>query len=247
MTAMAGLAATRQRGFTLVELLLAITLMTMLLGLAYGGLRAAIRSTDRGQTLLEESGQVRSTHQFVRRQLNQMLPLAFDTDGMDDEIRTLFTGDTNHIQFVAPMPGYLGAGGPQVQRIEVAPGDDGYDILFSHALLQEFEEDDIALQDPLVLLKNVRDAGFQFLGRDEEGEVTGWMNAWEEIDTLPVSVRLDIDMGEDTPIHWPALVAGVRVDGMGLGAGGPGGVAGASSAHQAILQRIRDRRKEQQQ
>ena len=33
------------RGFTLVELLLAMTLMSMLLALAYGGLRASTRAT----------------------------------------------------------------------------------------------------------------------------------------------------------------------------------------------------------
>ena len=37
---------------------------------------------------------------------------------------------------------------------------------------------------------------------DEEGELTGWMNAWDETDTLPVSVRLDIDMPEDTVAEW---------------------------------------------
>ena len=43
-----------ESGFTLVELLLAITLMAMLLGLAYGGLRAATRVTQSGQVLLAE-------------------------------------------------------------------------------------------------------------------------------------------------------------------------------------------------
>ena len=35
-----------QTGFTLVELLLAVTLMSILLGLAYGGLRAATRASN---------------------------------------------------------------------------------------------------------------------------------------------------------------------------------------------------------
>ena len=63
----------RAAGFTLVELLLAITLMSMLLALAYGGLRASARATDRGQVILEESGRIRMAHQFVRKQLNQMV------------------------------------------------------------------------------------------------------------------------------------------------------------------------------
>ena len=46
-------------GFSLVELLLALTLMSMLLALAYGGLRASTRATERGQVILDESTRVR--------------------------------------------------------------------------------------------------------------------------------------------------------------------------------------------
>ena len=112
----------RASGFTLVELLLAVTLMSILLGLAYGGLRAATRATQSGQALLEASGSVRSAHQFVRRQLNQMQPLPFEMLGDGEDTRVVFQGDDRRIQFVGPMPGYLGQGGPQVQVIEFVPG-----------------------------------------------------------------------------------------------------------------------------
>ena len=46
----------RNRGFTLVELLLAITLMSILLALTYSGLRAASRSSERGEALLAAGG-----------------------------------------------------------------------------------------------------------------------------------------------------------------------------------------------
>ena len=95
----------RQSGFTLVELLLAVTLMAMLLGLAYGGLRAATRASDSGQEQLEDTLNLRVTHQFVRRQLNQMQPLAFDATGETPQDRVVFSGDSSHIRFFAPMPG----------------------------------------------------------------------------------------------------------------------------------------------
>ena len=115
----------KSKGFTLVELLLAITLMSMLLALAYGGLRASTRATDRGQVILEESGRVRMAHQFVRKQLNQMVPLVFmESEDLDiQEVRTVFEGTSEGIRFVGPMPGYLGFGGPQVQELLLVPGD----------------------------------------------------------------------------------------------------------------------------
>ncbi len=172
-------------GFTLVELLLAITLMSILLGLTYSGLRAATRSSQRGELMLAAGGELRASHQFIRRQLNQMLPLSFaETDDVQP-LRIVFEGDAQHIKFVAPMPGYLGTGGPQVQLVEVVNGDNGELVIqFSHALLQGFTEDRLHERDPVILLEECNSAGFEFLGRDEEGELTGWTTYWDQQDVL---------------------------------------------------------------
>jgi general secretion pathway protein J len=204
-------------GFTLVELLLAITLMSILLGLTYSGLSAATRSSQRGELMLAAGGELRASHQFMRRQLNQMLPLPFALSDDADALRVVFEGDTRHIQFVAPMPGYLGSGGPQVQRVEVVNDDNGKLVIqFSHALLQGFSEDRLLDRDPVVLLEGVSSAGFEFLARDEAGELTGWVTSWEQQDVLPVAVRLDLEFSEGLNLHWPDLAAAVRVDEQAL-------------------------------
>ena len=222
----------RPAGFTLVELLLAITLMSILLGLTYTGLRAATRSSQRGELILAAAGELRASHQFIRRQVNQMLPLTFaETDDLEG-LRIVFQGDANHIQYVAPMPGYLGAGGPQVQLIEVIQGDDGESFVqFSHALLQGYTEDRLRDRDPVILLERVNTAGFEFLGKDEDGELTGWSANWDREDLLPVAVRLDLEFAEGMSLRWPDLAAGVRVDeqalqvvGAGIGSSGNKGM-----------------------
>jgi general secretion pathway protein J len=206
----------RQKGFTLVELLLAITLMSILLGLAYGGLRAATHSAATGQALLEKSGNVRVTHQFIRRQLNQMQPLPFDLNQDDGETRVIFTGDSRRIQYVAPMPGYLGQGGPQVQVIELVNGSDGLELLFNHQLLQGYDPAIDFPREPIVLMEEIASAQFEFLAKDENGELLGWVSYWDTPGMLPVAVRLDIDLGEDSRSVWPLLTTGVKVDELAM-------------------------------
>ena len=198
-------------GFTLVELLLALTLMSMLLALAYGGLRAATRATDRGQTILEDSSRIRMAHQFVHRQLNQVLPLAFEQSEDGDE-RTVFMGTPDRIRFVAPMPGYLGFGGPQVQELAIMRGDDHLELVLSHALLQGFEESLLYERLPILLLEHIESASFSFLGLDEEGELAGWTSTWETPGVLPESIALDIEFTDEVYIQWPMLTASVRID-----------------------------------
>ena len=234
----------RTAGFTLVELLLAITLMSILLGLTYTGLRAATRSSQRGELLLAAGGELRASHQFIRRQLNQMLPLPYAVAEDAEELRIVFEGDARHIQYVAPMPGYLGAGGPQVQLIEVVNADDGELLIqFSHALLQGFEESRLYDRDPVILLDGVSSAGFEFLTRDEEGELIGWTTSWDQQDTLPVAVRLDLEFSGDLNMQWPDLAAGVRVDEQALRAGG--GVSGATSYQQSIRDLIKNKNQDE--
>lgn len=205
----------RAGGFTLVEVLLALVLMGMLLSLAYGGLRASTRAADKGQAILEQSGRIRMAHQFVRKQLNQMAFLGFaenETDGG----RIVFEGDARKIRFVAPMPGYLGFGGPQVQELALVPGKDGDELVLSHALLQGFEEQNLYQREPIVLVDKIESAEFRFLGRDEQGELTTWVSQWDQPGVLPASVSLDIEFTGEVYLKWPLLTASVRVDSSAL-------------------------------
>jgi hypothetical protein len=80
----------------------------------------------------------------------------------------------------------------------------------------------------------VESAGFEFLGRDEDGEITEWAPSWDQQDTLPVAVRLNIEFTENTQLNWPELVAGVRVDEQAVAGG-----AGRQTYEQTIRDLIR--------
>jgi general secretion pathway protein J len=217
----------------------------MLLALAYGGLRASTRATDRGQTILEDSSRIRMAHQFVRQQLNQASPLVFAVSD-DGEERTVFSGEADRIRFVAPMPGYLGFGGPQVQELAVVRGEDGFELVLSHALLQGFEEASLYEQPPILLLEDIESASFSFLGRDENGELAGWTSSWQDSSVLPDSIALEIEFVEDVYIGWPLLTAAIRIDPEAL-TGLAEGVAGANRDYQSVIQEMINRRSKSRQ
>lgn len=210
---MNSMSARQQGGFTLIEMILAVTLLAMILGLAYGGLQASIRASAKGEAVVEKNNHLRLTHQFIRRQISRMLPMAYQDD---EEGRVMVEAGPDFVQFVAPMPGYLGLGGPHVQRLELARGRDGYELLYQHALLRDFGELGFGEAEPILLLDQVDDGGFEYLRLNEEGDSTEWVDQWEADDGMPQAVSLNLQLAEEVNQRWPVLETGMRVDGAGF-------------------------------
>lgn len=198
-----------QAGFTLIEVLLAMALMATIMVLAYGGLRASTRAAHRGEERIANVHNMRMVHQFVRRQLNQVLPLAYMSDAQD---RVTFEGDSNKITFVSSMPGYLGFGGPQVQSIALEPGERGLDLVLRHLPLAASDDGGLDNTDAIVLLEGIERGQFSFLGRDELGEIGEWESYWEEVETPPESISLELELNEELQLTWPTLIASRQVD-----------------------------------
>lgn len=198
------------QGFTLIELLLAITLLGLVMALAYGGLRSITRSTDSADELMQQQTHLRATQQFIHRQLVRALPLTYM---VDEEQRLSFEGERDWIQFVAPMPGYLGAGGPQVQRLELARDAGGaYQLQFSHVPLLAYVDGSMRDAEPFVLLRNIEAGQFEYKGQDDQGELTDWESSWETPANLPVAVNLMLSMADGARVSWPQLYAALRID-----------------------------------
>jgi len=236
----------RTSGFTLVELLLAVTLLSMLMALTYGGMQAATRATDRGQRILQESGRLRMAHQFVRKQINQAIPLGFSQEEAQGDalgappVMEVFRGSSASIRFVGPMPGYLGFGGPQVQELTIVNGENGQELILTHALVQGFEDASLDERAPIVLIDQIESASFSFLARDDEGEIAGWISEWDEPGQLPIAIALDIQFYEEVYADWPLLVAAVKVDASAITE-----LLEGDDSYQSAVQELIEKRRQQ--
>jgi len=203
----------REGGFTLIEVMLAISLVAMIMALAYGGFRASVRATASGEALIEETNRLRVTHQFVRRQLSLARGLLIEADE-EEGIQVRFEGDRDFVRFVAPMPGYLSYGGPYVQQLSLETGDNGRELVFYFAMLNGYEPGDIELHDGIVLMDGIQDGSFIFLGTDPEVDEPFWVDFWENVDQLPLAVGLEMDLDRVNGLVWPDLVTPVRLDAL---------------------------------
>ncbi|MFA5683157.1 MAG: prepilin-type N-terminal cleavage/methylation domain-containing protein [Lysobacteraceae bacterium] len=202
----------RARGFTLLEVLVAVTLLALLLTLAWGSLRTAMQASRSGEALIARSEQARTVQRFLRRQLSQTLALPFERLE-DDGVEMRFEGGDDFLRFVAPMPGYLSRGGPHVQTLVVSRGQ----LAFNHQQLNGYDpQSPEPERESVVLLDGIAGARFEFRDIDEDGELGDWQSDWDAVERLPLMVRLTVDFDRDDARRWPPFEVTVMAAASGM-------------------------------
>lgn len=192
------------KGFTLIEVVLAMILVGMIIAIGIGGIRMSRQAAEAGEHRIEAINAVRTTQEFLRRQLSRVLPLAFDVDRTDGR-NIIFVGEERELTFVAPMPGYLSKGGPYVQRLAIERDR----LNFYHRMLISEDEEE---GEPVTLLDRIRRGRFEYRGIDEEGKLGDWDDEWEDPARTPMMVRLDLEFQDGTHMHWPLLEVPLLID-----------------------------------
>ena len=202
-------------GFTLLELLLSIILIGLIMTMAYGGLSSSIKAATRGDDMVKRNNRLRAVQGFVRRQIANALPLTMRSEEQlqDDLSLVRFEGADDEMRFIAPMPGYLGHGGPHEQIFSFERGQ----LLFDHRLLQNDEDSELARaieeRDPLVLLTDLRDVKFSYLLASEEEDINPeWVDDWEDSSQTPLMVRVEVEFEPDARMAWPTLDVAPLID-----------------------------------
>ncbi len=225
-----------QRGFTLIEILLALVLLALLMTAAYAGFSASNRAVQRGEAAIDATNKVRVTQQLLRRQIGQALTLAFDQDsGTSTPI--LIQGSGDELTYVSALPGYLGQGGAYVQRIALESGEGGRgrQLVFRHALLNGFDPtgSEPWAERPVILLEDVDRLAIEYRGLDDAGELGEWSDEWEKPDRLPLLLRIAIEFDDSSNLRWPTLTIPVLLGGDAVVGGatlGPGALTSAPPA-----------------
>lgn len=199
-------------GFTLLEVLLAVTLLALLLAGAYSGIQTSVRAMRSGEHLIERIDRVRTVQEFLRHQLTRVTPLAYGQT--DSGMSIVFEGERGFMRFVAPMPGYLSRGGPYVQTLALKSGSGGMQLVFSGAMLNGFDlkEQQAAEREPVVLLDHVRDGAFSYRTLDDQGQLAPWDSNWEDNGVTPLMVQIALQMQDGERVGWPLLEVPMMLD-----------------------------------
>ncbi len=208
------LAVQKAQGFTLIEVIVVFTLLAMIMAMIFSGIDSGRRTAEKGEKRITGINEIRVIQGIVRHQISRSMGLGVEESEEGEILK--FIGEENAVTFVGQMPGYLGSGGPHIQKLELVNADGGKLLQFTHGLMSNYDDEDEQSgfddAEPIILLENIRDGAFAFVELDEEGLPTEWMNEMENPTVMPLMVQLDLEMNSEAREKWPLLQIAIQVD-----------------------------------
>ncbi len=205
-----------ERGFTLLELLIAMTLLGLLMLGLFGGLRLGARVWEASDARSADRARIEAVQRFIRTYLGQARPLAA-ADRTGDNV-VAFIGRGERLDFTAVLPAHLSAGGFEHVALSLADHDDGHGLVLEHGPLQRREDGRAELfqldeAETAVLLDNLVAVEFSYYGARNRGEDAEWTDRWDDDQRLPLLVRIRIEFPESDRRIWPELTVALRIHG----------------------------------
>ena len=201
-------------GFTLLELLIAITLLGLLMAALFGGLRLGARAWERGEERLDESARLQGVQNFLRERLGEAYPLSID----DQAGRPLlaFEGSGEALRFVTLMPEHLGIGFAEF-LLAVADRGDAKDLVVQWHRFDNPQDargaSDEDEPQTKVLLEEIEALEIAYYGALQRGQPAIWQEQWFEARVdMPRLVRIRVVFPEDDRRYWPDLIVRPMTD-----------------------------------
>lgn len=199
-----------QHGFTLLETIVALTLLGLMLAVLSGSIRFAGQSRDAAASRIDSIDNMRIAQDFLRQTLAQAHPKRWlKAVGRP----FVFRGERDELAMAAPLTARVGVGGLFLLKLSLVDAEQGKgkNLVLARVFPEPDAQEmpDFSSAETTVLAENLAELEFAYLGRDDDASDPAWRDDWKEGARMPEAVRVRI-----RPVRgsaWPELVVPLRV------------------------------------
>jgi len=196
-------------GFTLMEVLVALTLLALLMTVMLGGLRLGTRVWETTNARIDRGDEVVVLRNFLRQRLEEALPVS--AAGSNRSNQPLFLGEPERLRLTSSMPASLGEG---LFQLELALSPKPDNDRAGRLILDWQPWPDATLSDvgERMILDDVAGIAFAYYTNGSRREEGRWLRTWQDRDLLPDLIRVDLLFPPDDPRIWQPLIVSPMVD-----------------------------------
>lgn len=195
-------------GFTLVELLVALLLFSLLSVALFGSIRAGTGAWSRAASLADESDHGLHAQDLLRHLIENAYPLYLSDNAKSGHVD--FAGNDSSLSFLSVAPMALGNGGRSRINLAVERHDDRVDLLFEStpelAIVNDKTE---KARKPL--LTGATALAFSYFGKTPKDHSTTWQNNWANRAELPRLIRIEAHFQANDEHDWPEFIVVPRI------------------------------------
>ncbi|MCQ8105036.1 prepilin-type N-terminal cleavage/methylation domain-containing protein [Methylomonas sp. SURF-2] len=197
-----------RHGFTLIEVLIAMTLLGVMVVLLFSCLRIAAESWNAGENKMASVNQKAVVYQFFKRHLTSIRPMPVMNSAQDaiPDGAQVFQGFAQNLTFVAGLPASSARKGLQIFNVVLDPAGAMVRVTLTPYRLTDADR---APDKPEVLLERVADLRFAYFGKIEEFDEPRWQQEWLVPDRLPSLIKVSIALQDGS--YWPDMVFDLKI------------------------------------
>lgn len=202
------------RGFTLLELLVVMTLLSLLMTGLISALRTMAQTESKIDQRLLRLDQTRVARAFLQQTLSRVSAAKVNTPGATGKSTVPFVATSDSLVWVGILPARPNVGGRHFFRLAME------DVASKPELVLRFAPCNVDLTFPdwsqaesRILIQGVEQFGVQAQGLPQPGSARanawpqGWQSGWPVPDALPEQLRLQIN---DSRGDWPQWLFALR-------------------------------------
>ena len=198
----------REAGFTLVEVLVAVTLLSLLSMALFFSVRFGVTAWQRGTNRSDQVHASMLIQDLLRRLIGAAYPLLLSDGSGKGWID--FSGSSKSLDFLAPVPVALASGGRGRFMLSSEPHGDLSDLVLT-SRPELVPRDTQAGPTRKTLLATLEAAEFSYFGAVRTGRAAQWHDHWTGEMTLPALVRVRVRFARSDPRLWPDLTIAPRI------------------------------------
>jgi general secretion pathway protein J len=197
------------RGFTLIEVLIAMSLLSLMMVLLFSSLHIGAKSWQQGEEKIADINEIAVVQQFFSHHLAHALPQWNDFDPEKERVFA-FQGKKTSVQFVGAFPASAERYGLQLFNVALKDITKKSAVTVSVKPFFPLAENETAFEDEVELISGVKQFELAYFGLNDETGEYQWQTEWLNKELQPRLVKIALELADGR--YTPDIIVALRID-----------------------------------